>query len=212
MPLQNRVTPFGALVAVPARGTLMGNRGGRIHDERQRIAGRPWTSRRWIACELVWKEVHRTVMGEGYTELFFLDEVTALAAGHRPCFYCRRGDALAFAACCEAALGEPPSADAMDRRLHAERLDGRAKRRHRRAAEALPDGAVIAEGDDAFALSGGRRLRWTPGGWQIGGRRPSGMVEVLTPPLVLAALEAGYRPRWHASAGLTPTEPQRFAC
>jgi hypothetical protein len=212
MPLQNRVTPFGALAAVPERGTLMGNRGGRIHDERRRILGRPWTSRRWIACELAWKEVRRTVMGEGYTELFFLDEVTALAAGHRPCFYCRRGDALAFAACCAPTLGEPPTADAMDLRLHAERLDRHAKRRHRRAAEALPDGAVIAEGDDAFALSQAQRLRWTPDGWQVAGPRPAGTVEVLTPPLILAALEAGYKPRWHGSAGITPTTPQRSAC
>jgi len=212
MPLQNRVTPFGQLVALPERGTLMGNRGGRIHDASRCIAGRLWTSRRWIACELAWKDVRRTVMGEGYTELFFLDEVTALAAGHRPCFYCRRPDARAFAACCEAALGEPPTADAMDLRLHAERLDGRGKRRHRRAAEVLPDGAVYAEGEDAFALAGGRRLGWTPGGWTTAGPRPTGVVEVLTAPLVLAALEAGYRPRWHSSADVTPTAPPKSAC
>ena len=105
MPLQNRVDPFGAILAMPERGTLMGNRGGRIHDASQRIGGRRWTSRRWIACELVYKGWHRPVMGEGYTELFFLDEVTALAAGHRPCFFCRRRDARSFAPHFAAALG-----------------------------------------------------------------------------------------------------------
>ena len=214
MPLANRVTPFGALVAVAERGTLMGNRGGRIHDDSRRIAGRPWTSRRWIACELAWKDVRRQVMGRGYTELFFLDEVTALAAGHRPCFFCRRQEALAFAAAVAAGQGasRPMSTDAIDRVLHAERLDGRAKRRHRLAAAALPDGAVIASAGEALVVRGTTMLTWTAAGWQPGGARPTGVVDVLTPPLVLAALGAGYRPRWHASAGLAPTGPPRCAC
>src|SRR3954454_22650117 len=98
MPLQNRVTAFGEIVALPERGTLMGNRGGRIHEAGKRLGSRRFPSRRWISCELVYGNWHREVMGEGYTELFFLDEVTALAAGHRPCFFCRRRDAAAFLA------------------------------------------------------------------------------------------------------------------
>ena len=94
MPLQNRVTPQGEIIATPERGTVMGNRGGRIHrDDRAR-----WKSKAWITCRLSFKSRHRTVMGNSYTELFFLDEATALAAGHRPCFECRRADALAFQA------------------------------------------------------------------------------------------------------------------
>ena len=98
MPLPNRVDPFGELFAAPARGTLMGNRGGRIHDDRRQLGARRWASKQWICCRLDFKDRHRTVWGDGYTELFFLDEVTAFAAGHRPCFECRRKDAERFAA------------------------------------------------------------------------------------------------------------------
>ena len=198
MPLQNRVTPFGAILALPERGTLMGNRGGRIHDADKRLSGRPWTSRRWIACELVYKDWWRPVMGKGYTELFFMDEVTALAAGHRPCYFCRRAEAKAFAAAfAKGQGGGLLDADAMDVILHAERLDGRAKRTHRREARDLPDGAVYAAADQAFALRDGQRLRWAASGWQPAGPRRGGSVEVLTPPSILAALRAGYQPRWH---------------
>jgi hypothetical protein len=98
MPLPNRVTPFGELFAAPARGLLMGNRGGRIHDDRRELATRRWASRQWICCKLAFNDRHRDVWGDSYTELFFLDEVTAFAAGHRPCFECRRQDAEDFAA------------------------------------------------------------------------------------------------------------------
>src|SRR5665647_3614641 len=98
MPLQNRVTPFGELTISPARGTLMGNRGGRFHSDERRLTARRWASRQWICCVLDFKGRQRDVWGRYYTELFFLDEVTALAAGHRPCFECRRKDAQAFAA------------------------------------------------------------------------------------------------------------------
>jgi len=97
MPLQNRVDPFGELVAVPARGLFMGNRGGRFHTDAQTLATRRWVSRQWICCVLEFKKRRRAVWGRFYTELFFLDEPTALAAGHRPCFECRRKDAEAFA-------------------------------------------------------------------------------------------------------------------
>ena len=95
-PLQNRVDPFGKICAIPARGALMGNRGGRLHTPEQRVV-RSWVSRRWITCRLTFRDRRRHVMGDSYTELFFMDEATALAAGHRPCFECRRADAKAFA-------------------------------------------------------------------------------------------------------------------
>src|SRR5947207_9260926 len=98
MPLQNRVSPFGELFASPARGTLMGNRGGRLHDQKRKLTARRWVSRAWICCKLDFNNRHRKVWGDGYTELFFLDEVTGFAAGHRPCFECRRKDAERFAA------------------------------------------------------------------------------------------------------------------
>ena len=97
MPLPNRVTPFGELIATPARGTLLGNRGGRFHGDGRNLARRRWASKQWICCELQFKNRHRTVWGDGYTELFFLDEVTGFAAGHRPCFECRRREATHFA-------------------------------------------------------------------------------------------------------------------
>ena len=97
MPLQNRVTPFGELVAVPARGTLFGNRGGRFHTDAKTLSARRWASRQWICCMLDFKGRQRDVWGRFYTELFFLDEPTVLAAGHRPCFECRRKDAEKFA-------------------------------------------------------------------------------------------------------------------
>src|SRR5919204_5257344 len=131
MPLPNRVDPFGELFATSARGTLFGNRGGRFHRDDRTLGRRRWVSRAWICCVLEFKGRHRTVWGRGFTELFFLDEVTALAAGHRPCFECRRADAKAFAAAFARGHGNrgTPRAPEIDRVLHAERLDSRAKRR-----------------------------------------------------------------------------------
>jgi hypothetical protein len=210
MPLQNRVDPFGELVADPARGLLMGNRGGRLHDADRRLGPRRWASKLWICCRLEFKVRHRTVWGDGYTELFFLDEVTALAAGHRPCFECRRRDAEAFAAAWARAqrMGVRPRAPEMDDVLHAERLDGRAKRLHRQKLDALPDGAFVTMGEDAFAVRGDALLRWTPAGYDTRKPRPRGVtVDVLTPPAILAVLKAGYRPQWHPSAEATPSSP-----
>ena len=203
MPLQNRVSPFGALFADPARGTLMGNRGGRIHRDDRMLSHRRWSSRQWICCVLDFKERHRKVWGEGYTELFFLDEVTALAAGHRPCFECRRADALSFAESWAKAerLSRRPSAPDMDRVLHAQRLDGRDRRLHRADLGELPDGACIARGDEAWMVRGDRLLRWRPAGYREAIVNPRhGEAALLTPPAIVAALAAGYRPRWHASA------------
>jgi len=200
MPLPNRVDPFGNLFATPARGMLFGNRGGKFHSDDQKLTGRRWASRQWICCVLDFKGRQRDVWGRYYTELFFLDEVTALAAGHRPCFECRRQDAERFARLF-AGRTRRPSAPAMDAKLHAERLDGKAKRMHRRALDALPDGAMIARDGEAYALKGERLLHWTPLGYADARKRPRGIeVDVLTPPSILTVLARGYAPRWHASA------------
>jgi hypothetical protein len=204
MLLQNRVDPFGELIAVSARGTLFGNRGGRFHTDQQTLTRRRWVSRAWICCVLEFKNRQRDVWGRFYTELFFLDEVTAFAAGHRPCFECRRKEAMAFAELWQQAfkLRARPRAGEMDEVLHRERLDGRLKRMHRRAIDDLPDGAVISREEGAFAVCGGSLLQWTPGDYAAPKRRPRGsMADVLTPPAILAVLAAGYRPRWHPSAG-----------
>jgi hypothetical protein len=203
MPLQNRVSPFGELLATPARGTLFGNRGGRFHTDAKTLTSRRWASRQWICCVLDFKGRQRDVWGRYYTELFFLDEPTALAAGHRPCFECRRKDAEAFAEAWRKAkrLPERPYADEMDLVLHAERLDGRAKRLHRRKINTLPDGAFVLLDGMLFAVRGDALLHWTPQRYDSRRPRPrSKTVDVLTPPVTLAALSNGYRPYWHQSA------------
>jgi hypothetical protein len=203
MPLQNRVDPFGELFAAPARGLFMGNRGGHFHTDAQRLTARRWVSRQWICCVTKFKERQRDVWGQFYTELFFLDEPTALAAGHRPCFECRREDVQVFAEYWRKAhkLCWRPRAAEMDEVLHRERLNGRAKRLHRRKIESLPDGAFITLEGAAFAVCGNALLRWTADGYDARASRPRQVtVEVLTPPAVLGVLAAGYQPRWHPSA------------
>ena len=203
MPLQNRVTPFGDLAAVSARGLFMGNRGGRFHADGKALTTRRWASRQWICCVLDFKGRQRDVWGCFYTELFFLDEPTALAAGHRPCFECRRKDAEPFAEAWREAQGlrTSPKAFEMDEVLHRERLQGRAKRVHRHTIDDLPDGAMIALAEGAFAVRGDELLHWTPDGYDARKKRPRGIaVDVLTPPAILAALSAGYKPHWHISA------------
>ena len=201
MPLQNRVSPFGELFATPARGTLFGNRGGKFHTDDRKLTSRRWASRQWICCVLEFKGRQRDVWGRYYTELFFLDEVTAFAAGHRPCLECRRKDAEHFARLF-AGKTQRERADAMDDVLHAERLDGRTKRTHQRNIDGLPDGALIALGGEAYAVRGKRLLRWTPSGYRGAQPRPRGaQVDVLTPPAIITVLARGYAPRWHATAG-----------
>jgi hypothetical protein len=206
MPLPNRVDPLGNLFADSSRGLFFGNRGGRFHRDDHTLGRRRWVSRTWICCRLEFKGRHRDVWGKGYTELFFLDEPTALAAGHRPCFECRRRDAQAFAAAFGRGSGRAtaPRAAAIDAVLHAERLDGRAKRRHRAAIDDLPDGTCLILAEEpasVFAVRDEWLLRWTPAGYAGRRRRPrAGIVDVLTPPAIVAALAAGYRPRWHPSA------------
>jgi hypothetical protein len=200
MPLPNRVDPFGELFADASRGLFMGNRGGRFHADDRTPTKRRWSSRQWICCVLDFKGRQRDVWARSYTELFFLDEVTALAAGHRPCFECRRKEAQAFAALLSG-TGRRATAPAMDAILHAERLDGKRKRMHDREIDALPDGAMIARDGAAFAMRRGQLLRWTSTGYAARERRPSsGIVNVLTPPAMLRVLAAGYAPHWHPSA------------
>jgi hypothetical protein len=180
----------------------MGNRGGRFHDpEAKTLKPRHWASRQWICCLTQFKERRREVWGRGYTELFFCDEVTALAAGHRPCMECRRADARAFRRAVAAGLGleRIPTCPELDRMLDAERREGREKRLHRLHAADLPDGAMIMGQDRAFlAMRGDDALVWSQAGYVSSLPRPSGLVDVLTPPVTLAALRAGYRPIWAA--------------
>jgi len=204
VPLQNRVDPFGELIATPARGLLFGNRGGRFHRDDQTLGMRRWASRQWICCVLRFKNRRHPVWRDRYTALFFLDEVTAFAAGHRPCFECRRADAKLFAAkWAHAKDGVVPHAPEMDVVLQAERLDGRAKRTHDLAIDDLPDGTVLTPAGEpgaAFALRGSNLLRWSEHGYVEKVARPRGVVTVLTPPSIVAVLGAGYPPVWHPTA------------
>ena len=198
MPLQSRVTPLGDLVAVAGRGALMGNRGGRIHDpDTRQLTRRRWASKRWICCRLAFRNRHRTVWGNSYTELFFHDEAAALAAGHRPCYECRRHDAAAFAEAVGRAFGldAPPGADWLDAHLHPERLSRMAERTGVRDAMHLPDGSVVAQGTWPFVVGGGRLYPWETFGWAdrpLDRQRLSNAV-LVTPPTAFAALDAGYR-------------------
>ncbi|MCA0318679.1 MAG: hypothetical protein LCH88_11495 [Proteobacteria bacterium] len=203
MPLPNRVDPFGAIAAVPERGLMYGNRGGRFHRDDRTIGEKPWASRQWICCVLSFKGRRRApLMGRGFTELFFLDEVTALASGHRPCFECRRADATRFAAAWARAKGlpAPPKAPEMDVVLQAERLDGRAKRNHPAYVEDLPDGAMIARDGRAWAVRGDALLPWSYGGYGRPERRGAGPAQTLTPPAMIAVLREGFVPIWHGSS------------
>jgi hypothetical protein len=199
MPLQNRVTPFGDIIADPARGLFTGNRGGRIHDADTRTLVRRSASPRWICCLLAFKGRWREVWGQGYTHLFFCDEVTALAAGHRPCAECRRADGRAFQAAVGKGLGlmQAPGLSEIDARL---RREGRARPRPVAPAADLPDGCMIAVDGKAFALRHGLALSWSPSGYGPPVPAPRQAVEILTPATAIAALRAGYAPVWHPTA------------
>jgi hypothetical protein len=207
MPRQNRVTPFGDIVATAERGTLMGNRGV-LHDAGGRIR-RPWQVRRWLVCALAFKGRRRAVMTPGhYTELFFLDEATALAAGHRPCAECRRDRFGTFRAAWRVAHPDAgpalPTADEIDRRLHAERLaPGRSKRCFIARLNELPDGVFVRHGDRgnvAHLVWGDGLLAWSAGGYTERLARPGALeVLVLTPASTVATIRAGYRPDVHPS-------------
>ena len=158
MPLQNRCNPFGALIATAARGTMMGNRGGKFHRDYRTLGKRRWSSRHWICCDLHYKNAKHEAMGRYYTSVFFLDEVTALAAGHRPCFFCRRKEAQQFLSLARPAL----MTDAADRILHEQRFASRkAVRTEECDVAALPDGAMVAVDGAPYAVRGDRLLRWS---------------------------------------------------
>ncbi len=206
MPRQNRVTPFGTIVATAARGTLMGNRGV-LHDDEGRIV-RPWRLKRWILCWLQFKGRRRAVMTPGrYTELFFLDEPTGLAAGHRPCAECQRDRFNTFRRAWQLGNGmgeEPVSATALDERLHAERLtSGGSKRTYAEDLSVLPDGVLVSRASDpdsAWLVWRGNLLLWAPEGYRDRiPRPPAEQVSVLTPRSIVAALRAGYPVEAHPS-------------
>jgi hypothetical protein len=201
MPLQNRVTPFGDIVALPERGLMLGNRGGRFHDPKaRRLGSRRFASRRWICCELAFKNRKHEVFGERYTALFFLDEATALAAGHRPCFECRYADAVAFREAFARGnnLASPPRADEMDLVLHVER---RSERPPIADWRDLPDGAMVASGADACLVLDGRLLAWSMAGYRPPAEGSAGQkLRLLTPPSIVNALAAGFKPRLHPTA------------
>jgi hypothetical protein len=199
MPLQNRVTPFGAVVASPGRGLMMGNRGV-LHDDARRIV-RGWQTRRWIACLLEFKGIRRAVMTpRRYTELFFLDEAAALSAGHRPCGECRREEYRWFQSLWRARHGGNAGADEMDLRLHGERLAGRDKQTYNADLAMLPDGAYVVLDGAPWLVLGGELYAWSDSGYTQRRSRPANAtLAVLTPPSIVAILAAGYRPGVHPS-------------
>jgi hypothetical protein len=209
MALQNRVTPFGDLIADPGRGLVYGNRGC-LHDEHGRIRRR-YNGRRWIACRLRFGGRRRRLLQPGrYTELFFLDEATAFAAGHRPCAECRRRDYERFVAIWRELHPGQRGADAIDAQLHDERVAPvtREQLRHRAPLGELPDGAFVLLETGAWLVLGGELLAWSPAGY--GERRPrppaGTPVTVLTPPSLLAVLGAPWEsslPLLHPTVGLT---------
>ena len=205
MPLQNRVGPCGEIVAVAARGLFMGNRGV-LHDDCRRLRARRWALKAWLICRLEFRGRRRAVMApRRYTELFFFDEATAIAAGHRPCYECRRKDFAAWQAAWARAFDAEatPRAKAIDARLHGERVDRktRAQRRWMEALDELPDGAFVAIDGAAHLVWGDALLAWSWAGYGAPRRRAAtGPVVVLTPPSAVATLRVGYRPVLHSSA------------
>jgi hypothetical protein len=209
MPRRNRVTPAGEIVVVPERGTMMGNRG-ILHDAGGRIV-RPWKLKQWLTCVLEFGGRHRTVMTPNrYTELFFLDEATALAAGHRPCFECRRARFMAFRDAW--AAGNRPNAGpasikvkVIDDQLHAERVGAdRLKQTYRANLADLPNGVFVniaGRDGDAFLICDDELLCWSPGGYRERLKRPRDqLATVLTPQSTVNTIGSGYRPEIHPSA------------
>jgi hypothetical protein len=208
MPLRNRVTPLGDLVAEPGRGLVYGNRGC-LHDKRGRIRRR-YAGKRWIACRLRFRGWHREPLLQPgrFTELFFLDEATAFAAGHRPCALCRREDYLRFGEIWRSLHPGETGADAIDARLHAERVDPRTGGHGLLEAELadLPEGAFVLRDGVPLLVLGTELLRWSTAGYVQRDARPARKVTTLiTPPSLVEVLRAGWRPQvplFHPSAVL----------
>ncbi|WP_315737457.1 hypothetical protein [Bradyrhizobium sp. SZCCHNR1093] len=203
MPLQNRVTPTGDIVATPHRGLFTGNRG-IIHDPATKtLLRKRWSSPAWLVCLCDFRGRRREVMaGRSWTELFFLDEATAFAAGHRPCFYCRRDDAKRFRAAWEEGNGvRSLRVSEIDRVLHRERLDRGRKRLHPlpMPLAALPDGAMVQAGEESFLIRKGWALPWSAAGYDAPRAEITDAL-LLTPPSTLRAIKAGYAPVLHPSA------------
>ena len=202
MPLQNRVTPEGDIIVDPHRGLFTGNRG-IIHDPATKtLLKKRWSTPAWLTCVIEFRGRRRRVMERrSWTELFFLDEATAFAAGHRPCFFCRRDDANRFRAAWEAGNGlKDVLAPEMDAMLHRERFAS-SKKLHElpMRIEELPDGAMVQDGGDSFLIVQGRALLWSPAGYALSDRSLH-EAKLLTPPSTLRAFAAGYRPLLHPSA------------
>jgi hypothetical protein len=202
MPLQNRLMPTGEIIATPERGMFTGNRG-IIHDpETKTLLRKRWSSPAWLICVLEFRGRRRKVMGgRSWTELFFLDEATAFAAGHRPCFYCRRDDANRFRSEWEKGNRvkdmHAPDIDAV---LHRERLaSGKTLHRLPMPIGKLPDGTMVQAGDHSFLIVQGRALQWSPAGYSRAARVADDAM-LLTPPSTMRAFAAGYRPVLHPSA------------
>jgi len=204
MPLQNRVTPFGEITAVSARGMFIGNRGV-LHDEQKLLGRRRWVLKAWLICQLEFKGRHRTVMTpRRWTELFFFDEAVAIAAGHRPCYQCRYADFRRW----QAAWGEAhgltvlPRAPEMDVCMHQERIESgtRQKRPWAAPVQDLPDGTFVTLDGTACLVQGDALRPWSWEGYGAPIARPTGVVSVLTPPPSVGVLRAGYIPKLHPSA------------
>jgi hypothetical protein len=203
MPLQNRVDPFGELFRTSARGTMMGNRGGALHDSDRTIV-RCFKSRRWITCVLQFRGRRRIVMSERrYTELFFLDETVAFAAGHRPCAECRRERFNAFRHSWRRSgrQDQLPMADEMDLELHRARIDRqRRKITYEAAFSSLPDGCFVRIDGSAYLVWNDCLLLWTPEGYTRRAACPGDRVAtVLTPEPIVGCLRYGYKPQIHDS-------------
>jgi len=205
MALTNRVTPDGHIIATRARGTFMGNRGGMMHRLDKTLGPRQWAGKAWITCRLSFKGRWREVMGpNSYTELFFLDEATAFAAGHRPCYECRRQDAISFAELWAEGHGKGGRAKAgdIDTVLHAERLTRSGQKATFQAKVGdLPTGTFVRWTDGAYLVIGNRLFRWAPEGYTAAlDVAPDLVVDVLTPRSMLAVFQAGYDADVHESA------------
>jgi hypothetical protein len=197
VPLQNRVTPLSEVVASRARGLVYGNRGC-LHDETGRIRRR-YNGKRWIACRLEFRSWQRGPLLEPgrYTELFFLDEATAFAAGHRPCALCRRADYDRLVTIWRQLHPGQVGADAIDAQLHAERVapSTRAQLHHEAPFDGLPDGAFVLREGEPWLVLGPRLLRWTASGYAGRNPRPTRQQAlVVTPPSLVAVLHAGWQP------------------
>lgn len=204
MPLQNRVDPFGTIFRTPARGTFMGNRGGALHTDEREIV-RQFKSRCWIACVLEFRGRKRTVMSpHRYTELFFLDEAVAFAAGHRPCAECRRERFNAFKKAWASRNGADPRevrAPQIDAELHRNRIDRGKKLTWNAALSSLPNGAFVQIDGSAFLVWDDAIFLWTPERYSDKNRRPDrATVTVLTPWPIVECFRHGYEPEIHASS------------